>query len=224
MADVIKRDDLEGQLKAREIEGKRLARFLPSRGVVPREVVSAAEQADAIVQEARASAQTILDQAKAMKDKMAEQVEVERERGYAEGHEAGLGEATELIAAATVEREKLLKEAEPEVVRMVFQIAEKILGEAIDKGAVTDVVRRAMSEAVGERVTVRVHPEDLDRIRAIEPELKERLQTVKSLSVIADETIEQGGCAVDTEVGTIDAQLSTQLAAIKKSLGLTEGD
>ena len=44
MADVIKRDDLEGQLKAREIEGKRLARFLPSRGVVPRAVVTAAEQ------------------------------------------------------------------------------------------------------------------------------------------------------------------------------------
>ena len=84
------------------------------------------------------------------------------------------------------------------------------------------MVRRAVSEAIGERVTVRVNPEDLDKIRAIEPALKERLQTIKSLSVIGDEAIECGGCAVDTEVGTIDAQLSTQLAAIKKSLGLTE--
>lgn len=222
MADVIKRDDLEGQLKARELEGKRLARFLPSRGVVPREVVSAAEQAAALVQEARASAQEILEQAKAMKERMAEQVEAERERGYAEGQQAGLAEATELIAAATAEREHLLQEAEPEVVRMVFQIAEKILGEAIATGGVTDVVKRAISEAIGERVTVRVHPEDLEKIRSIEPELNERLQNIKSLNIMADETIELGGCAVDTEVGTIDAQLSTQLAAIKKSLGLTE--
>lgn len=222
MADVIKRDDLDGQLKARELEGKRLSRFLPSRGVVPREVVSAAEQAAAIIEEAREGAQEILNQAKAMKQGMTEQVEAERTRGYEEGQQAGFAEATELIAAATAEREQLLHDAEPEVVSMVFQIAEKILGDAIAEGGVTDVVRRAISEAIGERVTVRVHPEDLERIREIESELNDKLQNIKSLNIVADEAIEKGGCAVDTEVGTIDAQLSTQLAAIKKSLGLSE--
>jgi flagellar biosynthesis/type III secretory pathway protein FliH len=35
-----------------------------------------------------------------------------------------------------------------------------------------------------------------------------------------DESIIPGGCIVETEVGTIDAQIDTQLKAIKKALNI----
>ncbi len=222
MADIIKRDDLEGQLKVKEAEGFSAGHFTPSRGVVAKEVVGAREEAVQLITEARAEAQRILQQARELQAGMADQVEAKRAQGYDDGHEEGLAQVTELLTAATVQREQMLKEAEPEVVRMVFQIVEKILGDAVEQGAIVSVVQRALLEAVGERITVRVHPDDLKKVRAAEPQFKERLQNIKSLSTQPDETIERGGCAVDTEVGTIDAQLSTQMAAIKKSLGLAE--
>jgi type III secretion system HrpE/YscL family protein len=222
MSEIIKRDDLEGQLKVKESGEFSTSHLIPSRGVISKEAVGAREEAAKLISKAREEAKRILEQARKLKKNMAGRVEVERKRGYDKGYEEGLARVTEILASATAEREKMLMEAEPEVVNMVFQIAEKILGDAVEKGAIVAVVKQALSEAIGERITVRVHPDDLEMVRSAEPELKERLQNIKSLITVADESIEVGGCAVDTEVGTIDAQLSTQLAAIKKSLGLME--
>jgi len=222
MSEIIKRNDVEGQLRVQDVKGLGKGQFLPTRGVIPRLVVSAAKQAEAIINEARQTADQIIAQARELKDHMASQVETERKKGYDQGHQEGLAQVTEQVTSATHYREKMLQDAEPEVVSMVYQIVEKILGDAVKKGAIVDIVRQALQEAIGERVTVRIHPEDLDKVRASETDLKEKLQNIKSLNVVADEQIERGGCAVDTEVGTIDAELSTQLAAIKKSLGLTE--
>lgn len=222
MAKIIKRDDLEGQLKVTESVGLGASLFVPSRGVIPKEVVGAREEAAKLISQARDEAKRIVDQARQLKEGMVGQVETERKKGYDKGYQDGLAEVTELLAAATAQREKMLADAEPEVVQMVFQIVEKILGDAVKQGAVVSVVKQALKEAIGERIVVRVHPDDLEKVRASESKLMEKLQGIKSLTTLADESIESGGCAVDTEVGTIDAALSTQLAAIKKSLGLSD--
>ncbi len=222
MSEIIKKDDLDGQLKVTENEGFSTSHFLPARGVISKNVMGARDEAAQMIAEARVEAQRILAQVRQMKEAMIVQVEQERKQGYDLGYQEGLGEVSEMIAQASVQREKLLQDAEPEIVQMVFQIAEKILGNAVAQGAVVSVVKQALQEAIGERLTVRVNPNDLDKIREAEPELQAALQNIKSLNTVADDAIEPGGCAVDTEVGTIDAQLSTQLAAIKKSLGLGE--
>lgn len=222
MADIIKHDDLEGQLKVDAAGEASPSRFIPSRGVIPKDLMGARDQAAELIAQARAEAQRILTQARELNDRMAAQVETERQKGFESGHQEGLAQVTELLTAATAAREKMLKEAEPEVVQMVFQIVEKILGDAVEQGAIVDIVKQALHEAIGERITVRVHPDDLEQVRAAEPELRDQLQNIKSLVIVSDESLEAGGCAVDTEVGTIDADLSTQLAAIKKSLGLAE--
>lgn len=222
MSKVIKRDDLSEQIKVRELSDARKSLFLPSRGVISHRVIDAAEQAKALLQEARDEAEQVREQAKSMLAGIEGQVEEERKKGYDKGYDEGLAQVTELMTQATEQREKMLQEAEPEILRMVFQIAEKILGDAVERGAIVSVVQQALAEAIGERITVRVNPEDLEAVRTAEPKLIKRLQNIKSLTTVADETIERGGCAVDTEVGTIDAQLSTQLAAIKRSLGLTD--
>ena len=139
MAEIIKRDDLEGQLKVEQSEEFSTSHFVPSRGVIPKEVVGAREEAAELISRARAEAQRVLNQAKQMKDKMAQQVEMQRQKGLLQGKEEGLAQVTELITAATTEREKMLADAEPELVRMVFQIAEKILGDAIEQGGVVNV-------------------------------------------------------------------------------------
>ncbi len=222
MADIIKSNDPEGQLKVEEVGSAGARSYLPSSGVIQKGGLTAAGQAELIVREAREAAAQIRAQAKKLLENMETQVSQKKQQGLEQGRQEGLARVTELVTAAETHREKLLQDAEPEFLRMVMQIVEKILGDAVAEGQVVAVVKRALTEAIGERVTVRVHPKDLEKVRTAEPQLKEAIQGLKSLTTVADEEIEAGGCAVDTEVGTIDAQLSTQIAAIKKSLGLTE--
>ena len=53
-----------------------------------------------------------------------------------------------------------------------------------------------------------------------EKDLLTVIDQTQSISVKEDEEIPAGGCIVETELGTVDARLETQLRAIKKALGL----
>jgi flagellar assembly protein FliH len=71
-----------------------------------------------------------------------------------------------------------------------------------------------------DRVLLRLHvnPGDLEEFEAN----RERLQlTVGSgpLELVADARIEQGGCLLETEAGSVDARLGTIAFQVKESLG-----
>jgi flagellar biosynthesis/type III secretory pathway protein FliH len=65
---------------------------------------------------------------------------------------------------------------------------------------------------------VRLHPEDYRRLQENGDEFREVIDRTRRLNFREDETIARGGCVLETEVGTIDAQLETQMAAIRKAL------
>lgn len=220
MVPIIKHDDWEAQLKVEAAGGSAASSRLPQRGVIPAGAPQALAEAAQLVAAARAEADLWKAQAKDLLAQAQAHVEAERKRGFEQGLQQGLAEASEKIAQASAYREKVFNEAEGEIVQMVMQIAEKIVGDTIQLGGVAAVVKQALKEAIGEKVTVRVNPKDLKALRDQEESLTRELQHIKSVALVGDEEVAVGGCCVDTEVGTIDAQLSTQLAAIKKSLGL----
>jgi flagellar assembly protein FliH len=108
------------------------------------------------------------------------------------------------------------------MIKLIFAIAEKIIGREFSESdkAIMNVIRLAVSDAVGEKITIRLNPKDHENIKKNEKELYEQIESGKTLIFREDETIKPGGCTVETEIGTIDAQLETQLNAIKKALGL----
>ena len=75
-----------------------------------------------------------------------------------------------------------------------------------------------MKRVWGDRITVRLNPEDHAVIMAADGEFKDVVDRTKRLAFREDDTIEKGGCVVETEVGTIDAQIEVQLKAIRKAL------
>ena len=108
------------------------------------------------------------------------------------------------------------------MIKLIFAIAEKIIGREFSENdtAIMNVIRLAVSDAVGEKIYIRINPQDYDNIKKNEAELNTAVESGKSLIFREDETVKPGGCTVETEIGTIDAQLDTQLGAIKKALGL----
>ncbi|MDZ4224531.1 MAG: FliH/SctL family protein, partial [bacterium] len=152
------------------------------------------------------------------------QVEMERakQKGYAEGKEEGSSELAEEIVRVRKLKEKFFANAEPDVLKLVMDIAEKVIGKlaAQHKEAIHAIVHQALERSLGDKIVVRLHPADLKRLQTMDLNFKDILDRTKHLHFKEDETIQQGGCVVETEIGTIDAQLETQLKAIKKALGV----
>ena len=194
--------------------------FPESGGVVHKRVLDAREKALQILAQAQAEATRIRDEAK----RVLEDTKVKREKsikkGYAEGESKGLAQVTEKLIRLQRLREEFYQQAEPEVMRLVMSIAEKVIGQIVEENPklIRSVIKKALERSLGDRIVVRLNPEDYKVATAEESEFREVIDRTKRIVFRQDDTIVKGGCVVETEVGTIDAQIETQLKAIRKAL------
>lgn len=187
------------------------------RSVISRELLLASEEARDLIEKAREEATQIRLQAEAILEEAIREKEEERQRGYEEGREEALASLTERIASMEVEREKILSGQEKEIIGMVLEIVQKIVAREVKRGAVVDVVRQAIAQAVGERLVIRIHPED--RPRLAQADLLQLSGGNRVVTIREEETITPGGCVIETELGSVDARLETQWNAILRALG-----
>jgi Flagellar biosynthesis/type III secretory pathway protein len=82
-----------------------------------------------------------------------------------------------------------------------------------------ELVREALELASGnQRIVVRLNPADHAALGPQVTQVVEQLRLVGRAQVVADATIDAGGCKVETESGSIDGQLTAQLARIAEEL------
>ncbi|MBI2571521.1 MAG: hypothetical protein HYV63_31310 [Candidatus Schekmanbacteria bacterium] len=203
-----------------------------TKGVIDSEVYNALTEARGIIEEAErekaailSEAQNELTQAKADAEAIRKQAEsdgeAQRKAGFEAGREEGLAQVTDLMLAAREEREKFLKEAEGDILELSMGVARKIIGYAIqlEQAVIVDIVSQAIQTVRHQKeLVVRVHPEDLAALETSRPRLMGLLTRARDLVIRGDEAITRGGCMIDSEIGTIDARLSTQLDVLKKVL------
>jgi len=188
--------------------------------VIKHRVVSAYQEAKQIIENARKEAARIREEAAETIQRAIQEREAERKRGYEEGYQEGLGQLTERMFEVAQSHEKILNEAEPQIIRMVMDISEKVIGREIEKGGIVDIVKQAIDQSAGKKIIVRLNGVDVPVMRERESELYKALTQGQTVSVREDDSIPAGGCVVETEMGSVDARLETQLKAIKKALGL----
>jgi flagellar assembly protein FliH len=157
--------------------------------------------------------------------------EAGRERGRQEGRQAEhdaqavsqsaagqerARQATELIASVTLERDRFLQTVEHEVVKLALAVAARILRREaqMDPLLLTGAVRVALGQLSGStQVKLRVPPAELelwtDAI-ALVPNL-----AVKP-AVIAGEGMRLGDCVIETEMGSVDLGIRSQLGEIER--------
>jgi type III secretion system HrpE/YscL family protein len=184
------------------------------RSIIEREVHDAKAEAKQIIAEAEAQAAQILEDAQA-------QAQTTREEGYKAGYEDGAAQFTETVTRALQEVEAFKAEVEPQYIALVRTCVEKILGQELrlNPDAVVGLVRNALRDATQQReIMVRVHPEDGEHVRKHQRRLMDVLARATNIEVRDDPSVARGGCVVVTELGTIDATLDRQLAAIVAAL------
>jgi flagellar assembly protein FliH len=144
-----------------------------------------------------------------------------REEGLREGREealAALTPALEALAqAAEAVQESQHQRAdrlEAHAVDLALFLAEKVLGGAVavEPDRVVEAVRGALRGIVErERITVLVHPEDLELVRDAMDGLRTTLGGIEYCEVQAERRVSRGGAVVRTPDGDVDARVETKL-------------
>jgi type III secretion protein L len=182
--------------------------------VVKQEVFDAGMEAALLLEQAERQVESTREQAKA-------DATVELEKARQAGYEEGLKQWNEAVQAAVAGRDQYLRDCEPEVVKLAVRIAEKILGEHLkaNPDSIVSIVRETLRGLRQERnLTILVHTSDVEALRDKVKLLEEQAGEDCRIRIKGSSTVAAGGCVIETELGTIDAKLETQLKCLEEVL------
>ena len=178
--------------------------------VVPADVVHASDQARAIVARAEDAARKLLENAENRAAALASEVTARAKT------EAATALAARELAVAARETHALERERD-QIVALARLLAERLLGETLrlDPTRVVALARQTLTEARGARkLTLAVHPDDVPHLeRALAAQ-----ELPPPVTVIADASRRPGSVRLDTELGSLDAELAPQLDRLAQKL------
>jgi flagellar assembly protein FliH len=207
-----------------------------SSAVSSETVAKMKEEADKLLEKAKSEAERILEEAKNKGKKIIEEAKIltqslrenaEKEGfdiGQKSGYEAGLDqlkkimiEAKNTLEQALRERERLGKEAENDLAQLAVKIAQRVIGSEIslNSNVVVNMIKANLERVKDrEHVILRVHQEDIETVKKNKEVFLKFVPDVRSVEIQIDPRADRGGCIIETNLGTVDARITTQLEAI----------
>lgn len=159
---------------------------------------------------------------------------------YAQGLENGFKSATEerhkeinqaiddfknLINSISSLKTELINQNEAHLVTMVFKIAEKIACDHLNENTepVVSIMKKAIEESqIEENITVHVSDKQVDYIENLKKITGREFDFLKTVKLEPSSEISVGGCVIETNYGSIDAQVESRIenlwSELKKSL------
>ncbi len=178
------------------------------------EAAALAGEARQGLEQARADAQRVRDEARS-------EVENLRQQAYEEGSKQAAAQIGKVVGAISQAAEGFNQDVARRVVRLVQTFAGEILHMECEirpdtmVKLVTSVLECAKNYSA---FTVVLHPDDLAVVRPHDAELLERLPFAESIQFKEDPELERHGCRIETDMGTFDGSLSVQLSRLHKHL------
>src|SRR6185369_4539075 len=139
---------------------------------------------------------------------------------HREGTENALTEFERNLVESREIRERVWRETEKDLLRLAVRLAERIVGREIEKDdkTIIEIISTALQNArQQEKLIVRVNPKDLPTIEK-ETENFASGGRIQFIDFVADPRVASSGCLIESEVGTIDARLETQLRVLERAL------
>jgi len=105
------------------------------------------------------------------------------------------------------------------VIDLSFLIAEKIVKKTISQETVImDTIKESTKKIIGaNNILLRLNPADMDLIKETKQSILEN-NTYSTINYEVDERIEKGGCYIESEIGNVDARISSQLNELKSKI------
>ena len=105
------------------------------------------------------------------------------------------------------------------VIETAFEVAKKVVQREISNDTIiNENVRIAINKIMGaNEVRLKLNPSDIDEMTEASKNLIHG-SSFNKIKIEPDARIEQGGCLIETEIGSVDARISTQLSEMQKQL------
>jgi flagellar assembly protein FliH len=189
------------------------------------ESLSPEDEAARIVDDARMEAVQVVEDA-------GRQAEGIRLAAYEEGREAAQSELEESKAALAALEAELQEDAarkvedfwrsvEPELLRLSVDIARKIVRREIEKNDdfIIDAIKAGVRQlSTRHDLTIRANPSDCEMIRDHKDDLMASFDGISSIEVMEDRRAPQGGWTVESESGSLDGRVDSQLKEVERNL------
>lgn len=224
MSKILKKDDLNQRLDLKtrldlEDQNQNVS-LTEEKKIISSQEIQQYAQKNSLLEDAKQEAQLIKNQARQLYSQVQQKIEEAKKEGFSHGREEGLKSVTELLANIQLQQEKLKQNLEKEILNLVYEITQKVIGDVLtfSEDALVGLIQQGLHQVLGKEIMILVNPQDYEKIKKNEQRLMLSLQGLQKLVLKPVETVKAGGCVIESEVGTIDAQLETQLAALKKIL------
>ena len=204
------------------------------------EIKRKTDQAAIIKTEAESQAQEIIKEAEAKAREIVAQGEVEKQKtvgnaykegydkGSEDGYKEGQSEVNRLIERLHIinektldKRQEILDETEQQIVELVLLIARKVVKviSETQRNVVMQNVLQSLRRVKGRGdVTIRVNLADVGLTSEHTKEFMDAVESIKSITVAEDSSVEKGGCIIETDFGAIDARISSQLNELEQKI------
>lgn len=190
---------------------------------------TAQDEANQIIANAEKQAQELISETtKKMQDEQKTSYDDGFKKGQEDGFKEGSLEANRLIDRLHTiiertmdKRHEILAETEQQIVELVLLMTRKIVKVISEnqKNIVISNVIQALRKVKGRGdVTIRVNLADLGLTSQHTKEFLEAAENVKHISVVEDTTVDRGGCIIETDFGSIDARIMSQLNEIEQKI------
>lgn len=113
-------------------------------------------------------------------------------------------------------------ELEPKMLSIIEDLVVKIVGvQQVSKGTIMHLIKCGLDELeLHGDLVIKVSAKDLDYVIERRQELTEELSEKIKVEILKDQQLEENECIIETEMGTIDCSLGTQLEGLLKELRL----
>jgi len=139
--------------------------------------------------------------------------------------EADFGSATSALTLVCDQlntlRETILKNSKNEMIELVLSLSEKIIRHSVTEQnqTIIETVESAIHSAVkSSEFYIYLHPDDMHTIQDRIQGYISGLNGLENLIIKSDQTIERGGCKVESENCTVDATIGSQFKVIQDTL------
>lgn len=180
------------------------------------------EEVNDIIQQAKMMADEI--RAKAYQDGYTKGVQDGISQGYEEGRqqvEDAYRQALQVLTNAEEHRRQALESISGEIITLGMSIAEKIIYAKLntDDAVIARIAANTLKTVVSPRhISIHAHPKDADELIKQKKFLIDQLIEEVPVKIQKDAELPPGSCLIETDVGTVDASVTTQLKELKKAL------
>lgn len=189
----------------------------------------ALDEAAKIVADAEARAAEIVAESRA---KMDAQLKEGYDDGFKKGQEAGFREGNleaqrltdrlhTIIERMMDKRQEILAETEQQIVDLVLLMTRKIVKVISEnqRNVVVSNVVQALRKVKGRgEVIIRVNLNDVAMTTQHIKDFLSAAENIKNITVVEDSTVDRGGCMIETDFGSIDAKIVSQLNEIEQRI------